>query len=272
MWQGFAFNCSYLGALFLAIGLFAWFAHRFERRVGRFIACRAGWRAVLLTGWIGVPLHELSHLLTAKLFRHRIISWSLFDPDPVTGTLGHVRHAYSDNTIYQRVGYVFIALAPLATGLAVLWTILLWMAPIAGRVMLAGATNLKVQHAASLEGWLAVALQLINNTVSLAALVWRYRTHLMPLQLYLGTSVAAHMAPSRSDFAAAGQGWLALLLALFCAAGAGAVWNADFARVLVLLAPLPPLFASSAFLLFLYALVVSLFTRRTRATTAAHAH
>ena len=37
-----------------------------ERVVGRFVAHRWGWGGVLVTGWIGVPLHEVSHLISAK--------------------------------------------------------------------------------------------------------------------------------------------------------------------------------------------------------------
>ncbi|MEE8409581.1 MAG: hypothetical protein V3T05_08250, partial [Myxococcota bacterium] len=37
--------------------------HVVERRVGSHIAHHLGWRGVYVTGWLGVSLHELSHLL-----------------------------------------------------------------------------------------------------------------------------------------------------------------------------------------------------------------
>ncbi len=58
-----------------------------------------------------MPLHELSHLVTAKLFGHRIVGVAFFDPDPATGTLGYVRHAYSKRTPLQLVGNFVIGIA-----------------------------------------------------------------------------------------------------------------------------------------------------------------
>ncbi|MEZ4272306.1 MAG: hypothetical protein R3C68_13050 [Myxococcota bacterium] len=53
-------------------------AYRVERATARYVSKRLGWRGVLFTAWVGVPVHELSHLFFARLFRHRIISWKLF--------------------------------------------------------------------------------------------------------------------------------------------------------------------------------------------------
>ena len=32
-----------------------------------------GWKGILWTAWLGTPIHELSHVFFAWLFRHRII-------------------------------------------------------------------------------------------------------------------------------------------------------------------------------------------------------
>ena len=79
-----------LWALPVALGLLALLTlllHLVERRVSRRLSHRFGWRSVLVTGWLGVPLHELSHLAMCWVFRHRIVAYRLFDPDPRTGTL-----------------------------------------------------------------------------------------------------------------------------------------------------------------------------------------
>ncbi|MEM6731651.1 MAG: hypothetical protein AAF658_08850, partial [Myxococcota bacterium] len=103
--------------------------HQLERRVSRYLSHRLGWNSVLFTGWLGVPLHELSHLFAARLFGHRIVAYELFDPDPVTGTLGYVRHAYSRRNAFQLLGSFAIGVAPALAGTLALATLLAWMVP-----------------------------------------------------------------------------------------------------------------------------------------------
>ena len=62
-----------------------------------------GWKGILLTAWIGTPIHEISHIFFAKIFRHRITHVSLFKPNKVTGNLGHVEHSYNSLSLYQPI-------------------------------------------------------------------------------------------------------------------------------------------------------------------------
>lgn len=180
-----------------------------ERAAGRFLSHRLGWRSVLVTGWLGVPLHELSHLLLALLFGHRVIAWRLFDPDPVSGTLGYVRHAYSRRSPWQVVGTVFIALAPVVAGGAALAGLLTWVLPPAARAELwRGAAGLEQASGAAELAPLLWAL-----AGDLATQVWAHRSVWLPLQCYLAACVASHMSPSRADLAGALAGAGAATLA-----------------------------------------------------------
>lgn len=190
--------------------------HWQERAAGRFVAHRLGWRAVLLTGWLGVPVHELGHLAAAHLFRHRVVSWRLFDPDPVSGTLGFVRHSHDPRSPWQRIGVTVVPLAPLLSGSLVLGLLLLWMLPLA-EVQRLGRAALALGRDAELRAFALGAVALLRAFV---AALWQHRTPWLPLQLYLGVCVASHLCPSRSDLRGALPGLL--LLALITSLGAAA--------------------------------------------------
>lgn len=201
---------SALGALALALALL----HLIERAAARRLSQRLGWRAVLLTGWIGVPLHEFSHLLAALLFGHRIVAWKLFDPDPVSGTLGYVRHGVRHDTAWQRLGYLASGLAPAIVGLLIVSLILQWMLPAGTLPKLAEqatAARLSDFSVSSLEA-LLTALAALGST--LAAALWAGRSPWLPLQIYLLLALGSHLAPSRADLRLAGRGLLGALLLL----------------------------------------------------------
>ncbi len=106
--------------------LFTLAIHRIERFTQHRLAQRFGWKSILWTGWLGTPIHELSHVAMCVLFRHRIDDVALFEPDVQSGRLGYVRHSFTKANRFERVGNVFIGLAPLAGGALALAT-LLWM-------------------------------------------------------------------------------------------------------------------------------------------------
>ena len=178
--------------------------HLQERAVGRYLSHNLGWRSVLVTGWLGVPVHELGHLVLAGLFAHRIIAWKLFEPDPVSGTLGYVRHAYSRRSLYQVLGNVFIAAGPLLSGGLVLGALLYWMLP-ADALTSLGREALAL---GSLDRWWR---QVWDMGLSFASLVWAHRTPWLPLQLYLAICVASHLCPSRADLTGALAGFCLLV-------------------------------------------------------------
>lgn len=75
-----------------------------------------GQRAVLVTGWLGVPLHEASHATACILFGHRIRRMVWLSLDSRSDRLGEVQHSYDKRRPLQRIGNPVIALAPLVAG------------------------------------------------------------------------------------------------------------------------------------------------------------
>jgi len=234
-------NLSVLGVAVVTLLLTGALLHVTERGVGRFVSHRLGWRAVLVTGWIGVPVHELSHLVTAVLFRHRVVGWSLFDPDPTTGTLGYVRHAHTRPSLYQLAGNFFIGVAPLVGGSVVLALLLVWMVPPARLQALLDQSHFFALPAADgdptaafgADALVALGLRLIDLGGALLVQVWRDRTWWLPLQLYLCAAVAAHLAPSARDLVGGLRGALVLAVVLGAAAAITAAVGASLSAVLL---------------------------------------
>jgi hypothetical protein len=78
---------------------------------------------IYLTGWIGVPLHELGHALFCVIFNHKITDIQLFKPNKQDGTLGYVTHSYNSRNWYQAVGNFFIGCGPIIIGVLALYFI-----------------------------------------------------------------------------------------------------------------------------------------------------
>lgn len=219
-----------LAALGLLVGppaLAGLVLHGTERRLTVGLTRLAGRRAVLVTGWLGVPIHELSHAAMCLLFRHRIDKLVLFQPDPKTGTLGYVNHSWNRRSPWQVLGTFFIGIAPLLGGSLAILALLQLLLP--GTLRVPEATLPAGPGDAA--GWAALG-QGLRDTVAHAA-----RTMFAPAQLgswrlwvflYLALCVGSHISPSRPDLKGSLLGGLAFfaLLALAGAlalvAGAGA--------------------------------------------------
>ncbi|EGR0468545.1 hypothetical protein FG064_16235 [Vibrio cholerae] len=62
-------------------------------------------------GLIGTPLHEISHLITALLFGHKIKSVKLF----AWNNDAYVIHSYNPKSLWHSFGCLFIAISPFIT-------------------------------------------------------------------------------------------------------------------------------------------------------------
>jgi hypothetical protein len=166
-----------------------------------------GWKGILLTAWFGTPIHEIGHILFAKLFRHKITHVDLFEPNESTGGLGHVEHEYQSHSLYQRVGNFFIGAAPMIFGSLVLLVLLYFFVPNAKEVF---------QHL-NQEEYNIVSL-LVGFPKALMALfsLQNIQTGIFYAFLYLSFCVASHIAPSGQDLKNMWSGlvWMVVLLIL----------------------------------------------------------
>lgn len=89
-----------------------------------------GSRAELfITGWIGTPVHELSHALFCVLFNHKVDDIKLFNTKHGDNTAGYVLHSYNTKSWYQQAGNFFIGVAPIIIGSIIIYLMLYMLSP-----------------------------------------------------------------------------------------------------------------------------------------------
>ena len=247
-------------ALFLGplVG-FAVVIHWLERVTQKRLAERFGWGAVLWTGWLGTPIHELSHVAMCILFRHRIDDVSLFEPDFESGRLGYVKHSFRRGSWFEEIGNLFIGGAPLMGGSIVL-AILLWMFyPEAARAAVAPADEVSGSTGLLVPTWHA-AYQVASEILSVKSLT----TVRFWVFLYLVLCVGSHMAPSGTDYRGAFRGSVmfggGLLVTTLVLAGLGVDLSSAVELFVDLAGPLYAILGLTVGLVGLSTLIVFLVT------------
>lgn len=148
--------------------------------------------AILFTGCIGVPVHEMSHALVAVLFGMRVWKISFFEPDPESPQLGYVRFSFSPRLLRHRFGLFFVGIAPLMVG-TLLVSLLL---------TIGGAEMPNLAWGRGLLNELPVALAQVHE-----AMVAMFSSGVIPACCaFLATAVALHSVPSLADLKQAGIG------------------------------------------------------------------
>jgi hypothetical protein len=187
------------------------------RRTQRLLNTTFGWKAVVYTtGWLGTPIHELSHALVGKLFGIKIVEVKLFDPDPKTGVLGYVNYQAPQRRLGelpQWVGTFFMGIAPLLAGTAVILGafVLLVQPEVDGRYQRA---FLELSAQVGGGDWPA-ATQSLGYFVhavfgEIFAPGWSTQWQRWVF-LYVTIAVGGHLAPSHADLRGAWPGFLTLL-------------------------------------------------------------
>jgi len=73
---------------------------------------------IVVMAAVGTPIHELSHMIVAKLFGFSIIDFELFRPIGfmMDGILGYVSYTYDQSSIIAQIGCFFVGIAPMIFG------------------------------------------------------------------------------------------------------------------------------------------------------------
>lgn len=155
------------------------------------------------TGFIGTPIHELSHALMCLIFGHKIIEIKLFQINSADGVLGYVKHSYNPKNIYQRVGNFFIGIAPVIVGFIILTGLFRLLLPdvydsCAQNFTAAGLTS-GVRK--SFNVFFATIVQLLRCFDR-----WQFWVFII-----IGGLIALHMTLSKADWNGASSGVIAYL-------------------------------------------------------------
>lgn len=179
---------------------------------------------VWFTGWLGTPVHELSHAAACVLFRHRIQELVLFRPDPATGVVGYVRYTWSPRNPWALLGHGLVGVAPLFGGALVLAASLFLLAP--------DEVGRSLFHPELASGPAAFTTQLsdgLTRVQDAAALLLETDLWSRPstwVLAYLTLCVGTHLAPSGQDLKGAWPS-LTLLLGLLAVADLVLVLSLD---------------------------------------------
>lgn len=165
--------------------------------------------AAYITGFIGTPVHELSHALLCLVFCHKITEIKLFQINDEDGTLGYVNHSYNRRNIYQRIGNFFIGIAPLIVISAILYVIAMLLLPQMTSAMTAELKGLQsYTDAGSVFAGLWQAVIVFFSYIA----AWQWWVFLLA-----GILLCLHMTLSRADVRGALSGILLTLIALLIA-------------------------------------------------------
>jgi len=156
-----------------------------------------GRKAIYVTGIVGVPVHELSHLILAIIFGHKIKEVKFFQVNNGNGTLGYVNHKYNPKNIYHQIGNFFIGIAPILCGSLLIILLLKLFVP---------SSLVVTDDLLSVNG----IFIFLRNIFSLS----NFKRAEFYLFLYLVFSICSHISLSKSDIKGAFIGVIFIFIIL----------------------------------------------------------
>jgi hypothetical protein len=172
---------------------------------------------LLLFGWLGVVVHELSHALFCVLFGHEIVEIKFFNFDADGSCSGHVIDRYDGENLYQIIGTFFVGVAPIIVGSLVIYG--------AHRYLLGSETASSMQLAtihsgafSSLEAFGELLRRIGVSAVSVFSSLftgenfadWRFYVF-----LYIAFSVGSAITLSLADIRGAAKGFFTFVILVF---------------------------------------------------------
>ncbi len=159
------------------------------------------------TGFIGTPIHELSHALMCLIFRHKITEIKLFQIGSQDGTLGYVNHSYNKKNVYHRIGNYFIGIAPLIVGLVLMMLVFYLLMPDSFNYILFTISD--SSESTSIDSFLSSIVDIISHFELLLS-SWQ-----LWVFVAIGLFVGLHMTLSKADIKGAADGLIFYLIVLF---------------------------------------------------------
>lgn len=199
----------------LPLSMFGVLLHVLTRIMNNsFYGSRTLQRVLLITtGWIGVPVHELGHVVFCLLFRHRVTRVVLFQPNSSDGCLGYVNHQYNRQSVYASVGNLFIGVGPLLFGSVVILVIFRTIVPGAS-ALFATLANVSASNLDAAIDSGATIVRVSGSFLSDALRSGDIYTLRFLVFLYVSLCIATHMNLSSPDIRSAISGLKTLLTAV----------------------------------------------------------
>ena len=201
--------------LFGNIIIFGFILYLLSSMTRRIFAKTLGAKTELyITGWIGTPIHELSHALFCIIFNHKISDIKLFTTK--SDTIGYVLHSYDSRSWYQQIGNFFIGVGPIIMGTLIVYFLFLLLAP----ELKENIFSVKIDYDKS-AGILSMIysgisnifisiLNIFSNIIKNIIVSQSYKNIGFWIFIYLSISIASHMELSPADISHAWKGMLVI--------------------------------------------------------------
>lgn len=176
---------------------------KMESYRNRWIRASVGMRGIYSTAIIGVPIHEMGHVIMCKLFGHHVDEIRFIQFGNPDGTMGYVNHSYNSKNLYHRIGMFFIGVAPIIMGISVI-TLLFW-------ALLPSTFSEWWGDIVSADGF---SEGLMASVGIIPSIFSKENVTGLPLYifLFLSVSIASHMTLSQSDVKGARSGIIFIFL------------------------------------------------------------
>lgn len=224
-----------------------------------------------ITGWIGTPIHEISHAIFCLIFRHKIDDIKLFTTK--SDTIGYVLHSYDSRSWYQQAGNFFIGVGPIIIGTVIIYLLLFFLTPEIKKDLFSGVnvsyiTNFSVNNIKTVlldtilnfGSLFLSSLSVVKNIIASVIKNSSFTKISFWIFLYMAISIASHMELSPADISHAWKG-IMVIFAVFLIINTLLVFFASFFK-----ADIPELFylvrgkiIETSTILLLFASIVSFF-------------
>ncbi|GCD09918.1 metalloprotease family protein [Clostridium tagluense] len=170
-----------------------------------------GFKAVAITGVIGVPIHEMSHAIFCVLFGHKIKKVVLLQRRDENGVLGYVSHAYNPNSVYQQAGNFFIGIAPIFGGISVIIALMHIIIPKTYNEFI----NISLNNINITSISPETIKVILNSYIDLIKTIFSMNNLANPyfiLFLFLAICISSHISLSSADIKGASKGLIIIFL------------------------------------------------------------
>ncbi|MDN3016052.1 hypothetical protein PH210_07500 [Paenibacillus sp. BSR1-1] len=231
----------------------------FEKYSNTFLIRTFGPKGVLVTAWIGTPIHEIGHLIQCFLWGHRVTRVKLLQLNSSNGVLGFVEHQYNRNSLYQQVGNFFIGLGPIFSGIG---SLILGMYLFVPQSFITFQQQLR-EHVSFERLDINVIKSIVGAILAISKSLFTIENFINPLFwifLVIAISISSHIALSKSDIQGSAKGLLTIFFLLVLLNLASGLLHLDSYRLILKLAEYNAYvlaLSGIAFLFSLFTLVLS---------------
>ena len=201
--------------LFGNIIIFGFILYLLSSMTRRIFAKTLGAKTELyITGWIGTPIHELSHALFCIIFNHQINDIKLFTTK--SDTIGYVLHSYDSRSWYQQIGNFFIGVGPIIIGALIVYFLFLLLAPelkeniFSVNIDYDKSVGILNMIYSGISNIFISILNIFSNIVKNIFASQSYKNIGFWIFIYLSISIASHMELSPADISHAWKGMLVI--------------------------------------------------------------